>query len=206
MDRGAVRGPVVGQYPLDGDSVPGVELDRSPEERDHGWRLVVSENFGVGQAAAVIDRDVDVFPAGDLAVDPGGVSSPGTACPVGHADDAGRGAALDPAEFLDVDVNQLPRTSSLVALGWLEADASELAHSDAGEDPRYGRYGHAEYFGDLRSGESQPSQRSDRLHLALRGSMRDRPRRRGSVHQPELALGAIPAHPLAGAAADDLSD
>lgn len=64
VDRGAVRGGVVGQDALDGDSVPGEELDGSPEERDDGERLVVGEYLGVGQAGAVIDRDVNVFPPG----------------------------------------------------------------------------------------------------------------------------------------------
>jgi hypothetical protein len=91
-----------------------------------------------------------------LAVDAGGVSSAGTACPVGHADDAGPGAAVDPPEFLDVDVDQLARTSSLIALGWLRADAAELAHPDPGEDPRHGRGRHTEHLGDLWAGEPQP--------------------------------------------------
>ena len=53
--------------------MPGVELDGSSEERDDGERLVVGQYFGVGQAGAVIDRDVNVLPAGGLATDSRGV-------------------------------------------------------------------------------------------------------------------------------------
>ena len=37
----------------------------------------------------------------------------------------------------------------------------------------------------------------------LAGAMRDPMRRRGTITQPELALGAVAAHPLAGAADTD---
>src|SRR5205823_5232522 len=104
VNRSAVRGPVIGQDALDSDSVPGEELDRSSEERDHGGRLVVWQHLGVGEAGAVIDGDVDVLPAGDLAPDPKRVPTGGPASPVCHPDDAGAGAALDPSQLLDVDV------------------------------------------------------------------------------------------------------
>jgi hypothetical protein len=73
---------------------------------------VVAQNFDVGEAGAVIDRDVHVLPAGYLTIDPSGVDSAGTTASVGHADDAGAGAALDPPQLLDVDVDQLAGTSS----------------------------------------------------------------------------------------------
>ena len=97
VNGGAVRGAVVRQHALDRDSVPGEEPSGSPKEGDHCGRLVVVQNLRVRQARAVIDRDVDVLPAGDLAVDPRGVSALGTASPVRHADDAGTGASLDPS-------------------------------------------------------------------------------------------------------------
>jgi hypothetical protein len=80
----------------------------------------------------------------------------------------------DTAKLLDVDVDQLAWTSSLVALSGLEAKAPELAHPDPEQDPRDGRQRHPEHLGDLRSGETQPPERRDRLHALLVGAMRDR--------------------------------
>ena len=66
VDRGAVGGAVVGDQPLDGDAVARVERDRAVEERDDGGGLLVGEHLGVGQAGAVVDRDVHVLPADRL--------------------------------------------------------------------------------------------------------------------------------------------
>lgn len=119
----------------------GFELDGSSEERDDGERLVVGEYLGVGQAGAVIDRDVDVFPPGGLAALSCGVESGRARAPVRHAGDARSGAPLDPTQPLDIDVDQLARASSFVTLGWFQADPSELAHPDPGKDPRPTRSG-----------------------------------------------------------------
>jgi hypothetical protein len=84
---------------------------------------------------------------------------------------------LDPPELLDVDVDQLARALALVASRRQQAYPSEFAHPDPGEDPRHGRYGQAEHFGDLRTGEPQPPQRGDRMDPLPAGAVRDRPRR-----------------------------
>ena len=67
VDRGAVRAAVVGQDALDGDAMPGVEPDCASEKADDGAPLLVGEDFGVGQAGAVIDGDVHALPACGLA-------------------------------------------------------------------------------------------------------------------------------------------
>ena len=48
------------------------------------------------------------------------------------------GAADDPAELLDVDVDELTRPRPLVADGRLETEPAESAHADPGQDPRDG--------------------------------------------------------------------
>jgi len=61
--------------------------------------------------------------------------------------------AADPAELLDIDVDQLARPLAFVAigrLGWSEAAA--LAEPDLLQPPRDRRERHAEDLGDLRGG------------------------------------------------------
>jgi hypothetical protein len=58
VDRGAVGAAVVGQDPLNGDAVAGVERDGTSEKADDGAPVLIGEDLGVGQAGAVIDRDV----------------------------------------------------------------------------------------------------------------------------------------------------
>src|SRR5436309_16136979 len=63
VDRGAVGAAVVGDQSLDADAVTREERDGAAQEADRGRRLLVVENFDVGQAGAVVDRDVDELPA-----------------------------------------------------------------------------------------------------------------------------------------------
>jgi hypothetical protein len=63
----------VGHDPLDGDAVGREPGDCSLEEPDAGLAAFVAEDFHVGEAAVVIDRDVYVVPAGtgDTGITPG---------------------------------------------------------------------------------------------------------------------------------------
>src|SRR5439155_12159621 len=141
--RGGVDGgdggtAVVGEDPLDADAMPSEEGERAPQEADRGRSLLVGEHFRVGEAAVVVDCDVDVFPADGEVASPGGVDD----SPVGVAADAAdpfAGAVLDPTQPLDVDVDELARPQLLVADRLLEPDPAELAHPGAGEDRRHGR-------------------------------------------------------------------
>ena len=65
---GDVGGAVVGEDAFDGDVVAGEEGDRAAEEGDRGCGFLVGEHLGVGEAAVVVDRDVDVLPADELVV------------------------------------------------------------------------------------------------------------------------------------------
>jgi hypothetical protein len=62
-----IRGAVIGDELLDLDPVAAVEGSCAAQERDRGARLLVWEDFCVGQARAVIDRDMYVLPADYLA-------------------------------------------------------------------------------------------------------------------------------------------
>ena len=48
---------------LDGDAVAAVERASAAQEPDRGGGLLVGEDFGVGQAGGVVDRDVHELPA-----------------------------------------------------------------------------------------------------------------------------------------------
>ena len=61
--RRAVAGAVVGDHALDRDAVAAVEGDRTAEEAGRGRGFLVGEDFGVGEAAVVVDGDVHVLPA-----------------------------------------------------------------------------------------------------------------------------------------------
>jgi hypothetical protein len=69
VDRGAIGRAVVGDEFLDGHAVAFEERDRAAEERDRGRGLLVGQDLGVGQARGVVDGDMDVVPADDLALD-----------------------------------------------------------------------------------------------------------------------------------------
>jgi hypothetical protein len=63
VDRRAVGRAVVGQDALHGDPVAGEEGERAAQEGNRGRRPLVGEHFGIGEAAVVVDCDVDVLPA-----------------------------------------------------------------------------------------------------------------------------------------------
>jgi hypothetical protein len=93
-----VGGAIVGEDSFDGDAVAAIEGDRATEEADCGRCFLVAKDLGVGEAAVVVDRDVDVLPA-FLALVASVVAA------AGHS----VSGAVDPAELLHVDVDQLAR-------------------------------------------------------------------------------------------------
>ena len=146
-----------------------------------GW-----EDLGVGQAREIIDGDMDVLPAGRLASDAERVGSARAASPVGHAGDPGSRAALDPTPAFDVGVDQLTGPLALIPLRSLEANASESAHPDPGQNPRSVDRGMSRTSAISRPVEPRPSQRGDRLdpllvvRCTIRCSAEDRSRSPGS--------------------------
>ncbi len=101
MDRGAVGVAVVGHQSFDPDAEGGVVRDGAAQEANRGDGLFVVEHLDVDEPGRVIDRDVHILPA-----DP---AAPDTAIAV----DAVTGLA-DPAELLDVDVDEFARPAFLM--------------------------------------------------------------------------------------------
>src|SRR5262245_10942787 len=99
---------VVRQDPFHGDAAGGEPGVGSAPERGAGAARFVGEDFGVGQAAVVVDSAVEVGVA-----DAG--SATGPAVGGGSAMDAVAAAGWDLAELLDVDVDQLAGPGTLVA-------------------------------------------------------------------------------------------
>jgi hypothetical protein len=112
------------------------------------------------------------------------------------ADDAVSGPG-DPAELLDVDVDELAGPLALVAARRLEAELAEATHPDPLEDAPHRRLWHRQALGDLRPGHPHTAQRGDHLDPFLRGAVRDPAERAGAVKQTRLALLPEAASPLA---------
>src|SRR3954466_7086903 len=64
VDRGAIGRAVIGEQALNCHAVAAIERDRASEERDRRARVLVADYLGVGQARAVVDRDMHVVPTG----------------------------------------------------------------------------------------------------------------------------------------------
>jgi hypothetical protein len=142
---------------------------------------------------------VDELPAGGA--EAAGAASPGTNPPVaGHPVPGDN----DPPELLDVDVDQLPGTLSLVAVGRLRwCQAASLAEADLPQPSRDGRERQAEDLGDLGRGHPQPPQRLDRPD-AVGGKLgRAAPGGGAAVAQAGFAFGSPAGQPLGGAALAD---
>src|SRR5512135_707905 len=121
MDGGAVAGAVVGQDSFDLDAVSTVVGGRPEEEANGGCGFLVGEDFGVGEAAVVVDGDVDVLPADALMAFAGFVGVGGVVVLLSAIAPALACSSLDPAELLDVEVDELARSGVLVADRRLEA-------------------------------------------------------------------------------------
>src|ERR1700722_4224572 len=99
VGEGDVRAAVVGEELLDLDPVPAVERPRAPEETDGCAGFLVCEDLGVGETGAIVDRDVNAFPADDRARRAARSKGRVAARP---SSDPMPSASLDPAELLDV--------------------------------------------------------------------------------------------------------
>ena len=189
---GAVAGAVVGQQLLDFDPVAAVEGDGAAQEAGSGGCLLVVEDLGVGEAAVVVDGDMNELPAGDAGaapVDP-------RLCLRGAAAADAVADAADAAELLDVDVDQLAGPLALVADRLLEPDSPQPADPEPRQDPGDGRERHLQRLGDLRSGHPQPAQLDDDGNPLLLGAVRDTTRRRRAIKETGFAGHPVSSNPL----------
>jgi hypothetical protein len=183
----AVGGAVVGHDAL-GDDAMRLEPGQCSIEEGHGTLLpLIGQHGGEGQARGVVDGDVQVLPAGAALI-----ALAGAVAGDAVAD------AVDPAELLDVNVDQLARMLALVADdGRLGLEGGEAVEADAAQRQPDRRAGQAKLAGDGRTGPALAAQRLD-----AGGDLGGLPRRAvvGSgraVAQPGLALGGRAVAPLA---------
>lgn len=102
----AVGPGIVGQDPFDADA-QGREVGRGPGQEGRAGRGgLVGQVLGVGDAAVVVEGGVQVGPAG--AVGPAAVAA-------GPAESLVAAAVGDPAQLLDVDVDQFAGAGAFVA-------------------------------------------------------------------------------------------
>src|SRR4051812_3841884 len=169
----------------------GLEPGQSCIEEGYGAVLaLVGQPGGEGQPRGIVDGDVEVFPAGAaLAALPGAVAGDAVA------------DAVDPAELLDVDVDQLAGVLALVTDDrGLGLKGGEAVEPEPTQCQAHRRAGQAELAGNGRAGAALAAQGldpgGDLDSLLRRAAMRPR----GAVAQPGLALGGMPVAPLADGA------
>jgi hypothetical protein len=143
----------------------GEEGDGAAEETDRCRRSLVREHFGVGEAAVIVDGDVDVLPADRAACVAARVAPPGPVAAGDAAADALAGAALDPAELLDVDVHELTRAANAHSG---PAARARSGRGRAGARSPNLRERHRERLGDLSSRHPQLPQRNDHRDPIIR--------------------------------------
>ena len=191
---GVVLG-VVGQDPLDPDAMTREEGRRIEREAGTGRAPFVVERGDVGDPAHVVDRDMQVVVAGM------GARRAMTATPESVPATVG-----DPAELLDVDVEQLAGSLTDVADGdtgrtiLVSQPGQPVAGQDVADgrawDPDDGRQAMRPEAVLVPSGQ-------DRIHLRLGQGPRRASWPRRSILESHLTLGLVPSEPLPGRLATD---
>ena len=181
----AIGRAVVGHDALDGDAQGGEPGDGALEEGHGTFLALVGEDLGVGEARGVVDADMQEVPA-DAAL---------LAAPV--AGDA-VADAIDPAQLLDVDVNELARLVALVAddLG-LGVEGREPSEATPAQDQPDGGDRPAEPAGDGGSGQALAAELHDLGHRGFAEPGRAVVRARRAVEQAGLAFQGVPVLPFA---------
>jgi hypothetical protein len=109
----AIATAVVGHDPLDRDAMSGEPRQRAFEKRGGGILALVRQDLAVGQPAGVIDADMQALPTDAVMAIDHARLTPGDAMT----------DALDPAEFLGVQMQQFAGTRPFIAYdrdGWVE--------------------------------------------------------------------------------------
>lgn len=126
----------------DGDAAGGEPGDRPGQEPDRDGRGLVGEDFDVGEPAGVVDTDMHGVPASTPVAGPG----PGSHHPVARAS--------EPAELLDVDVDQFARVTAAVTVGRLgRLQTRQPVQAQTTQHRTHRGRGHAELGGDAGAGE-----------------------------------------------------
>jgi len=138
-----------------------------------------------GDPGSVIDGDMDVLPAG------ASNQIAAVTC------DTVTGA-LDPGEFLDIEVDELAWVLALVTADrrrWLEQ--GQTVETMAAQEPRDGGFGEAGLPRNLEAGQTQSAQGQDDGDLSWRRLPGAALRSRGAITQTRHAFTAGACHPLA---------
>lgn len=190
----AVARAVVGHDALDRQAEARVEAQGPPHERRAGALPLVGEQLGVGDAAEVVDRDVQAGRPRPR-VPPRAVVAPPERAPAAPV--------RDPRDLLDVDVDQLPGPLALVPHGGDRPAPADLAGDpvDVGEpghpaprhDPGAGAGGHA-------GGGRQPGRGEQQRRARLADPVLDLAR--GGPREPARPAAPV-GHRLAAARAGE---
>jgi hypothetical protein len=195
----AVAAAVVGQDPFDGDAMAGEEDGGSSPELGGGDTELVGEDFAVGDAGVGVDGGVHE-----------GVTDLGAAVAApfgGAAVDPPAATAWDPADLLDVDVDELAGPGRLDASHRLAGDAVEMVeaiHAVSGQDAVDGRGVHPDDAGD--PGWAEPAAGAEGNDPPLSGRLGPswrRGRARRAVLESGDAFSLVAAPPHVGAVAGD---
>jgi hypothetical protein len=177
-----------------GDAVRGEELGGAAQESSTGGRGLVGVDFGVGQAAVVIDRGVHA-----IEPHPWGVASASVEVAV-PAMDSPAAALAQPAEFLDIDMHQLARTSAFVAADHLPGrpvQPRQSRHAVPGQDSVHCRGRESDQGRDpIRAEFAVPTQ-TQHSGLDLRvGPARNVVGTAGPISQTRWAFSAVAGQPF----------
>jgi hypothetical protein len=134
---------------LDFDVVQGVKVDGLLEGIEDAWNLFVWEDAGEGHAGMIVDGDVKAFDTGMPVAD-------------GPITGGANAWAIEAAQFLDIEVEQLPWVSAFVSdhrRGRLKSGKTVQAVSL--QDPGDGGFGDRDHGEDLGIGATLATQGND---------------------------------------------
>src|SRR5579863_3820126 len=154
---GAEARTVVGHDAVNPDAEVAKESQGVEEKAQAGRAFLVGQDFRVGEARMVVDRQMQRLPA----------HPPSVALTGAVAD------AIELAELLDVDVDDLAWGVALITanrLGRLER--GQAVEAEALEDTADGGGRHADFGGDLLAGVAAPAQSLDRRGCGRRRLVR----------------------------------
>ena len=156
-------------------------------QEGHGARgALVGRHPAEGQARVVVDRHVQELPAG---------AGNTVATVAGHP----RTHALDAAEFLDVNVQELARRGVLVTLDRSRRlEVAPFGQPLSRQDPAHGTLGEAQGGGDAGLGQPAAPQLDDCPRLGRRNRPRAGPGSGAGVGQRGRASRPVAGEPLAG--------
>jgi hypothetical protein len=140
---------VVGEHAADPDAAGGKPARDAPDKSDGRRRALIRQDLRIGHATVVINRDVDVFPAGALhaqmAVAMNAMAGP---------DNAGQG--------LDIEMDQRAWLGGLIAMhGRRGCQARQAIQARAPQNGRHRGTGDLLLHGDLPGGAAFTPSRDD---------------------------------------------